>query len=101
MKTKIYLILFFAFPFISCNSWLDVTPQGQVEASDMLSSEKGYNSALGGVYYTLSSSTLYGKELSYGLMDLLAQYWITKMLIQWLNSMQYGKNFIPVSHNAI
>ncbi|MEG2277356.1 MAG: RagB/SusD family nutrient uptake outer membrane protein [Odoribacter sp.] len=75
MKTKIYLILFFAFPFISCNSWLDVTPQGQVEASDMLSSEKGYNSALGGVYYTLSSSTLYGKELSYGLMDLLAQYW--------------------------
>lgn len=75
MKTKIYLLLFIMLPLISCNSWLDITPQGQVEASDMLTTEKGYNAALGGVYYTLSGSTLYGKELSYGMMDLLAQYW--------------------------
>ena len=76
MKSKIYyIILSILLSLTSCNSWLDVTPQGQMEATDMLSSEKGYNSALGGVYYTLSSSSMYGKELSYGMMDLLAQYW--------------------------
>lgn len=36
---------------------------------------KGCNSAVGGIYYTLSSSSLYGQNLSYGLIDVLAQYY--------------------------
>lgn len=59
----------------SCNSWLDVTPQGQVEAEELYETEKGCNSALGGIYYTLTSTTLYGQNLSFGMMDALAQYY--------------------------
>lgn len=75
MKTKIYILLLMLLPLVSCNDWLDITPKGQTEASDLLSDEKGYNSALAGVYYILSDTTLYGRELSYGMSDLLAQYW--------------------------
>ena len=61
--------------FPSCNDWLDVTPQGQVEAEDLYETTQGCNSAVSGVYHTLSSSALFGQNLSYGLIDILAQYW--------------------------
>lgn len=61
--------------FPSCNDWLDVTPQGQIEAEDLYTTTKGCNSVVGGIYYTMSGSALYGQTLSYGLMDVLAQYW--------------------------
>ena len=75
MKFKYILVLMTALAFTSCNNWLDVTPQGEVEGEDLLTNEKGYNAALNGIYYNLTSTTLYGKELSYGMMDVLAQYW--------------------------
>ena len=59
----------------SCNNWLDVTPQGQIEAENLYQTTRGCNSALGGIYYTFSGSNLYGQTLSYGLLDVFAQYW--------------------------
>lgn len=61
--------------FPSCNDWLNVTPQGQIEAEDLYETTAGCNSAVGGIYYTMSGSALWGQTLSYGLMDILAQYW--------------------------
>ena len=61
--------------FPSCNDWLDVTPQGQIEAEDLYTTTKGCNSVVGGIYYTMSGSNLYGQTLSYGLIDILAQYY--------------------------
>lgn len=76
MKKIIYTLLISgAVLCSSCNDWLNVTPKGQVEAGELYTTSKGCNSALGGIYYTLTSSSLYGKELSYGAMDMLAQYW--------------------------
>lgn len=75
MKFKHVLICMSCFFMTSCNDWLDITPQGQVEGDDLLTNEKGYNAALNGIYYQLTSSELYGKELSYGMLDVLAQYW--------------------------
>lgn len=76
MKLKYVIIVLIALlSFSSCNDWLDVVPQGQVQGEDLLTDEKGYNSALDGIYYKLTSETLYGMELSFGMMDVLAQYW--------------------------
>lgn len=76
MKTIFYLFAFVGImSFSSCNDWLNVTPKGQVEAEDLYRTTKGCNSAIGGIYYTLSSKELFGKELSYGAIDMLAQYW--------------------------
>ncbi len=59
----------------SCNKWLDITPTGQVEASKILTDEKGFNYASAGVYSLLGGSSMYGKALQYGQMDVLAQYY--------------------------
>lgn len=75
MKFRYILILISALALMSCNDWLDITPQGQVEGDDLLTNEKGYNAALNGIYYKMTSTTLYGQELSFGMMDVLAQYW--------------------------
>lgn len=75
MKYRYLLILIAVLTISACNNWLDVTPQGQVEGKDLLTNEKGYNAALNDVYYKLTSDDLYGKELSFGMMDVLAQYW--------------------------
>lgn len=75
MKTKILLLLTAILPLSACNDWLTLTPHGKVEAKELLKNTRGYDSALGGVYYILSKEMMYGKELSYGMMDMLAQYW--------------------------
>lgn len=73
---KLCCILFIAgCLFNSCNNWLDVTPQGQIEAEDLYKTTKGCNSAVGGIYYVFAGSNLFGQALSYGMLDVLAQYW--------------------------
>lgn len=72
---KIFTVILGLSTMISCNEWLSVTPKGQVEASDLLETTEGYCSALGGIYYTLMQPSLYGREMSFGFMDQLAQYW--------------------------
>ena len=73
---KIYYISIICLLFsTSCNNWLDVTPQGQIEAEDLYETTKGCNSAVGGIYYTFSGTNLFGQTLSYGMLDIFAQYW--------------------------
>lgn len=76
MKKLLYTVsLVGILSFSSCNDWLNVDPQGQVEAEELYKTTQGCNSAIGGIYHTFSSSTLYGQNLSYGLLDVLAQYY--------------------------
>ena len=74
MKIK-YLLFIGLLLCFSCNNWLDITPKGQTSKEDMFSDTQGYNKALAGVYYILSDNSLYGRSLSFGELDLLAQYW--------------------------
>lgn len=46
-----------------------------MKAEDLFSTEAGFRDALIGVYALMSTSTLYGKNLSYAYMDALAQYY--------------------------
>lgn len=76
MKKLYCLLSVFSLLFCSgCNQWLDVTPDGQVEADDLYTTTKGCNAVVGGIYHTFSGSSLYGQNLSYGIVDVLAQYW--------------------------
>ena len=60
MKFKYILVLMTALAFTSCNNWFDVTPQVEGEGEDLLTFVMGYNAALNGIYYNLTSTTLYG-----------------------------------------
>lgn len=58
-----------------CNDWLDVTPQAQVNADKLFSTPEGFENALYGVYTSLTQPALYGKNMTWGFMDVLAQYY--------------------------
>ena len=55
----------------ACDDWLDVKPKTQIESDDMFSSETGFKDVLNGVYVNLSSSDMYGREMTYGLVDII------------------------------
>lgn len=61
--------------FASCNDWLDVEPKSQVKDKDLFSSESGFKEALAGVYSIMTQECLYGKELTFGMLGVLAQEW--------------------------
>lgn len=57
----------------SCSGWLTVEPKSIMEEEDMFSRETGFKEALAGVYLQMASGTLYGRNLSYGFIDILGQ----------------------------
>ncbi len=73
VATALLLIIFMASS--SCSDWLDVRPKTEEEASVHFSTDDGFKSALAGVYIMLSKPELYGKELTFGMIGMLAQEW--------------------------
>lgn len=63
----------------SCN-WLEVSPSNEVNADDMYSNGDGYRNALNGLYLQLSGSTLYGKNMSWGFIEVLGQQYLTEKM---------------------
>ena len=53
---------------VSCNAWLDVTPENAIADDDLFSTGFGYRNALNGIYTNLASDELYGKQLSWGFL---------------------------------
>ena len=65
-----YITLFILFFSVtSCNDWLDVTPASQVPEEDQFKDEPGFRQALIGCYIGMASETLYGKNLSWYVLD--------------------------------
>lgn len=61
-----------------CKKWLDVSPKTQIRQRELFENEQGFQDALTGVYLKLGGSSLYGQQMTYGFMDVLAQtYTIT------------------------
>lgn len=59
----------------SCEDWLDVSPKTQIKGDDNFSSEQGFKDALTGVYLQMTETSVYGQELTYGMIDAMAQYY--------------------------
>ncbi|MDE7073922.1 MAG: RagB/SusD family nutrient uptake outer membrane protein [Odoribacter sp.] len=59
----------------ACNDWLDVSPREEVKVEENFTAESGFKEALTGVYLLMKSNSLYGRELTYGMTDVLAQQW--------------------------
>ena len=73
-KTKNILgILFFSLLSVSCQEWLDVSPNTEIKYDDLFSYKNGFKDQLTGVYTTLCSENLYGVELGFGMLDVLGQ----------------------------
>lgn len=64
--------------FSSCKKWLDVSPKIQLKESEQFASQDGFVDALFGIYQKAAEESLYGGQLSYGLLDILAQRYESK-----------------------
>lgn len=61
-------------------SWLDVTPDAEVNMDRMFSKPEGFQNALLGIYTSMTHQSekearMYGQDMTYGFMDVLAQYY--------------------------
>lgn len=59
--------------FSSCDDFLDITPEGQVKRDQLLETKDGIEDALYGAYAQLRSTSLYGQELSFSSLEIMAQ----------------------------
>ncbi len=76
MKKTIYTILLSLtgmMSFNSCSEWLDVTPNTDLPAKELFTTENGFQSALAGLYILMTEEDTYGKNLSFGMMEQLVQ----------------------------
>ncbi|MCS3556161.1 MULTISPECIES: RagB/SusD family nutrient uptake outer membrane protein [unclassified Sphingobacterium] len=76
---KIYGILLLTLMVSSsCTKYLDVQRQDSLFEEELFTNATGAQEALNGIYRDLSSSDLYGKNLSLYFVDLAAQYYRTQ-----------------------
>ena len=59
----------------SC-SWLDITPADTVVEEELFGEAEGFHNAINGLYNSMSDSELYGRELSYGFVEVLSQNYV-------------------------
>lgn len=57
----------------SCDDFLDVRPKGEKVEDDLFKDSSGFEDAIYGVYGSLVTETLYGRDLLWGLTDVMAQ----------------------------
>ncbi len=58
-----------------CEDWLDVAPSSTLKKEDLFKTQEGFQDVLHGVYMGLQENSLYGRELTFGFLDVLAQYY--------------------------
>lgn len=84
MKIYIYkqiivgLALLSILSFGSCSKWLDVQPSTQTTEEQQFATEQGYIDALLGTYQKMASTESYGKELTFGTVEVLSQIYQNK-----------------------
>ena len=61
--------------FTGCNDWLSVSPKTDMKAEDLFTTEAGFRDVLIGVYALMTQEISYGRDLTYGYLDVLAQYY--------------------------
>ena len=63
----------FSIAATSCDSFLDITPDGQVKRDELLQTNEGVEDALYGVYAKLRTSSLYGQEMYFSALEIMSQ----------------------------
>lgn len=104
MKTVKFVLVWasMALSFCGCNEWLDVKSSTELDREDLFESEYGFSEALLGVYSQLGESSLWGSELSWGLLDVLGgQYIDVKGNYNKFSSFSYKQNSSERDDNAV
>lgn len=73
----IYIAVILIFTLSSCSKWLDITPKDIILDRDMFILGEGHRNALNGIYRQLSYTSMYGKEMSWGMADVMGRMYRT------------------------
>ena len=85
----------------ACNDWLEVAPQAEKEEAEMFEKEVGFRNVLIGAYIRMKSNNLYGEDLTYGSIEMLAQHWTnTDDLGKYLKAYNYEQSFVETKINS-
>lgn len=90
MKKIHYISLFLILTLgNSCNKWLDVKPATELDQSELFSSEQGYSEALTGVYANLTKPELYGREMTWGTLDVIGGIYFPNITGEYNSILNY------------
>jgi hypothetical protein len=77
IKTFSFLMLSAVLLLGACKKWVDVEPPLQVDQGTVFSTEQGFRDVLNGVYLNMGSRSLYGRDLSIGMLSVLGRSYDT------------------------
>ncbi len=60
-----------------CKKWLDTDAPLQVDENTVFSNEQGFKEALNGVYLQMGGKSVYGRDMTFGLMSVLGRSYDT------------------------
>lgn len=101
MKQYIYFFII-ALTLSSCKKFLDVQPESDVVKEDLFKTEEGFKEALNGVYNLSSEQKLYGGNLTFGNLDIMAQnYEFTNLDKRLVQSFAYSDAKIIAQNDEI
>lgn len=93
-KFKLYtIVLSAAIVLSSCSDWLDVQPSTEKDRADLVESADGYKKMLYGTYINLTSTALYGGNLTYGLLASLGRDYVRDLSYESYVHYNYGDAF--------
>lgn len=79
MKTKFKIMLLSTAlctgGLTACNDWFDVMPRTSIYEEDMYNHEFGFQKVVTGLYMSMTDLSLYGKQTTYGLVDVVGNIW--------------------------
>lgn len=101
MKQHIFVIYALVIlSFTACNDWFDVTSGSEIREEDHYSSTTGFQQSLIGCYIGMADETLYGKNLSWNLLELLGNQYEPLPLTS-VTSMEYRLQQYNYRHNDV
>ena len=105
-KTVIISLITLLSGIISACGFVDIDTPGLLNDKKMFKDEQGFVDAMAGVYASMASNKLYGKELSYGFIDEIAQLYhndheANETLLTRTYDLQYRNSLVRARINSI
>ena len=75
MKKILSIIFLVSLLLTGCDDYLNVLPSSEKEQDEMFSTRDGYRAVLTGAYIRMKQTSLYGQEMTFGIVENLAQHW--------------------------
>lgn len=69
----LFLSAFSVLTFTSCSKFLDVVPKDKQTQDQLLNTKSGFYTAATGIYNGLASNALYGRAMTYEMMDIIGK----------------------------